>query len=35
VENPESHKRNQGIHYADSIVFDKVFHGGKNTIFAA
>ena len=35
VENPKSHKRNQGIHYADSIVFDKVFHGGKNTIFAA
>ena len=27
MENPDGGKRNQGIHYADDIVFDKVFHG--------
>lgn len=33
MQNPDDGERNQSIHYADSIVFDKVFHGGKNTIF--
>lgn len=27
MENPDGGKRNQGVHYADDIVFDKVFHG--------
>ena len=35
VENPESRQGNQCVQYADGVVFDKMFHGGKNTIFAA
>ena len=35
VQKPDCKECNSGVHYADSIVFDKVFHGGKNTIFAA
>jgi len=27
MENPDGCKRNQCVHYADNIVFDKVFHG--------
>ena len=34
MENPESRQSNQCVQYADGVIFDKVFHGGKNTIFA-
>lgn len=35
MQNPDGNERNQSVYYTDDIVFDKMFHGGKNTIFAA
>ena len=34
VQYPDGGKGDQGVHYTDGVVFDKMFHGGKNTIFA-
>ena len=33
MQKPDCKECNGGVHYTDSVIFDKMFHGGKNTIF--